>query len=179
MRLPGDSEEQLAQFERDPDWENEEAVSDPDSGLAALASILSIYGIPVDPDQMRHDLGHDDPVNKNDLLRLAKLQKGVRVKYLADQHGRLTNLPLPALAHGPRGWFLIGRLVEDGVLVQFPNQPIRKVDRDGLDALWSGEMILLTIREATGALNQFDIRWFIPQIVRYRQIGRASCRERV
>jgi ATP-binding cassette, subfamily B, bacterial HlyB/CyaB len=170
MRLPGDSEEQLAQFERDPDWENGEPVSDPDSGLAALASILAIYGIPVDPDQMRHDLGHDDPVDKNDLLRLAKLQKGVRVKYLADQHGRLTNLPLPALAHGPRGWFLIGRLVEDGVLVQFPNQPIRKVDREGLDALWSGEMILLTIRETTGALNQFDIRWFIPQIVRYRRL---------
>lgn len=119
---------------------------------------------------MRHDLGHDDPVGKNDLLRLAKLQKGVRVKYLEDQHGRLTNLPLPALAHGPRGWFLIGRLVEDGVLVQFPNQPIRKVDRDGLDALWSGEMILLTIRETTGGLSQFDIRWFIPQIVRYRRL---------
>jgi subfamily B ATP-binding cassette protein HlyB/CyaB len=160
----------LAQFERDPDWENEEPVIDPDSGLSALASILAIYGIPVDPDQMRHDLGHDDPVSKNDILRLAKLQKGVRVKHLADQHGRLTNLPLPALAYGPRGWFLIGRLVEDGVLVQFPNQPIRKVDRDGLDALWSGEMILLTIRETTGGLNQFDIRWFIPQIVRYRRL---------
>lgn len=170
MLLPGDNEEQLAQFERDQDWENEAVAIDPDSGLAALAAILAIYGIPVDPDQMRHDLGHDDPVSKNDILRLAKLQKGVRVKYLEDQHGRLTNLPLPALASGPRGWFLIGRLVEDGVLVQFPNQPIRKVDRDGLDALWSGEMILLTIRETTGGLNQFDIRWFIPQIVRYRRL---------
>ena len=170
MRLPGDSEEQLQQFERDQDWEQEEPAVDPDSGLAALSVIMAIYGIPVEPDQMRHDLGHDDPVDQNDLLRLAKLHKGVRVKYLADQHGRLTNLPLPALASGPRGWFLIGRLVEDGVLVQFPNQPIQKVDREGLDAIWSGEMILMTIREATGGLNQFDIRWFIPQIVRYRRL---------
>jgi len=170
MRLPGDSEEQLQQFERDQHWEQEEPAVDPDSGLAALSAIMAIYGIPVEPDQMRHDLGHDDPVDQNDLLRLAKLHKGVRVKYLADQHGRLTNLPLPALAYGPRGWFLIGRLVEDGVLVQFPNQPIQKVDREGLDAIWSGEMILMTIREATGGLNQFDIRWFIPQIVRYRRL---------
>ena len=170
MYFPGDDKEPLSELEPDPNWQSEDPIQDADSGLVALTAILAIYGIPVDPEQMRHDLGHDNPVDQNDLLRLAKLHKGVRVKYLKDQHGRLTNLPLPAIGKGPQGWFLIGRLVDDGVLIQFPNQPIRKVDRDGLDALWSGELILMTIRETSGGLNQFDIRWFIPQIVRYRRL---------
>jgi len=169
MRLAGEGEEQLQQLESG-DWEAAEAVIDPDTGLNALAALLAIYGIPVDPANMRHDLGHEDPPSKDDLLRLAKLQKGVKVKYLAGQQGKLTSLPLPVMAAGPEGWFLIGRVVEDGVLIQFPDQAIRKVDRAELDELWNGDLILLTVREVSAGIQGFDIRWFIPQIVRYRRL---------
>ncbi len=143
---------------------------DPDTGLAAMATLLAIHGIPVDPAQMRHDLGHHDPVSPDDLLRLCKLQKGVKAKFLPDQRGRLSANPLPALAHGPRGWFVIGKLLEDGVLVQFPGEAVAKVDRDGLDQIWSGGLLLLTVREAVAREGGFDISWFVPQIVRYRHL---------
>ncbi|MET3825512.1 subfamily B ATP-binding cassette protein HlyB/CyaB [Sphingomonas sp. PvP055] len=71
----------------------------------------------------------------------------------------------------PAGWFVIGRLVEDGVLIQRPGNAVEKVDRATLDALWDGELILLTTREARGAGNgRFDLSWFVPQIVRYRRL---------
>ena len=142
----------------------------PDSGLAALAALLAIHGIPADPDQMRHDLGHQDATGPADLMRLARLQKGVRAKHLGNEGGRLTQLPLPAMANGPNGWFLIGRVGEDGVFVQFPGEAIAKLDRAGLDACWSGEVLLITVRETRALGARFDISWFIPQIVRYRAL---------
>jgi subfamily B ATP-binding cassette protein HlyB/CyaB len=166
MPVPGNYDELLLQFVA-PGSEGE---TDPESGLAALAALLAIHGVAADPAQMRHDLGHASPASVNDLLRLAKLQKGVRVKHVADQQGRLTRMPLPALAHGPRGWFLIGRVVDDGVLIQFPDMAVQQVDRAMLDQVWNGELILLTVRESTATARVFDISWFIPQIVRYRRL---------
>lgn len=167
MRLAGEGEELHHRLD-DSEWE---AVNDDtDSGLTSLSTLLAIYGIPADAAQMRHDLGHQDPVTPDDLLRMAKRQPGVKVKYLADQQARLDALPLPALAHGPRGWFLMGKIVDDGVLVQFPDQPVRNLDRDELIEVWSGELILLTVRESNEKSRTFDISWFIPQIVRYRRL---------
>lgn len=147
-----------------------EGDGDADSGLRALAALLALHGIAVDPAQMRHDLGHERPPAPDDLIRLARLLRGVRARYLPDEAGRLTRLPLPAMGEGPDGWFLLGRVVDNGVLVQRPDGPVEKIDRAGLDARWSGGVILLAVREARSADRQFDISWFVPQIVRYRHL---------
>lgn len=143
---------------------------DDDSGLTALAALLGISGIAADTAQMRHDLGHAAPAAAADLIRLARGHKGVRVKHLTGQNGRLTRLPLPALGGGPAGWFIIGRALSDGVLVQRPGRAVEKLDRAGLDEIWSGEIVLLTVREAAIGSVRFDIGWFVPQIVRYRRL---------
>ena len=62
---------------------------DPDSGCKALAMLLAMHGIPAEPSRMRHELGHDAAPDKDELLRLARLHPGVRVKYLADQTVRI------------------------------------------------------------------------------------------
>jgi subfamily B ATP-binding cassette protein HlyB/CyaB len=149
-----------------------------DTGLLSLASVLAIHRIAVDPAQMRHALGHMRPIDARDVLRLAKQQDGVRAKAIRTGFGQLSQTPLPALANGPEGWFVIGRVGGDEALVQFPTRdadaatvPIRKLSREQLEAIWSGEIVLITTRESVVAdTRRFDVSWFIPQIVKYRRL---------
>jgi len=147
-----------------------------DSGVIALASLLAMHRIAVDPAQLRHSLGHFRDVSSQDLLRLAKAQKDVRARALRTGFDRLARMPLPALAHGPKGWFIIGRVEGEEALIQLavpvadqPGLPIRKVSRAELEALWSGELMLITTRESLAlGTRRFDFTWFIPQLVKYR-----------
>lgn len=153
------------------------AVRD-DSGLFAFATVLALHRIAVDPQQLRHGLGHDRAVEADDLKRLAKRQEAVRAKSIRSSFNQLRQTPLPALANGPMGWFVIARVSEDEVLIQPPCrsvdgvQPqIMKIGRDALEAMWSGELLLVTTREGMGGVSRaFDVSWFIPQIVKYRRL---------
>ncbi|MBB4642636.1 subfamily B ATP-binding cassette protein HlyB/CyaB [Rhizorhapis suberifaciens] len=149
-----------------------------DSGLIAYATLLAMHRIAVDPAQLRHSLGHHRSINADDLRRLAKRQDEVRAKATRSSFDQLQNIPLPALANGPKGWFIIGRVVGDEILIQPPRHDIdaapsqvAKVDRAGLEALWSGELMLVTTRESLGGISRaFDVSWFVPQIVKYRRL---------
>ena len=144
---------------------------DPDSGLHAFAALLAIHRVAVEPSQLRHELGHSRPIEVLDLLRLSKRQDGVKAKKIDANWDRLPRLPLPALANGPDGWFIIGRFTDDVALIQKPGKQIERLDRDALAALWDGTMVLITTRESVAAAKRpFDVRWFIPQIVRYRKL---------
>ena len=167
MKLPNDAEALLSEAFAD----DTASAPDPETGVQALALLLAIHHIPVDPAQLRHDLGTSDPLVARDIVRLARRQSGVRARLLQVAPGRLSNQPLPALANGPNGWFVLGRLLDDGVLIQRPGHPVEKIDRAGLDAIWSGETVLVTTRApGVAGLRRFDLSWFIPQIVRYRRL---------
>jgi subfamily B ATP-binding cassette protein HlyB/CyaB len=143
----------------------------PESGLIAYATLLAIHRIAVDPDQLRHELGHHDDVRSEEILRLAKRQDGVRARAVKADWAKLARLPLPAIADGPDGWFLLGRVNGEEALIQRPGEPPSKLSREQLEAIWSGLVLLVTTREGVaGALGKFDVRWFIPQIVRYRRL---------
>lgn len=149
-----------------------------DSGLIAFANLLAIHHIAVDPDQLRHSLGHQRDIDADDLIRLARREAGVKAKAIRTSFDRLVTTPLPALAFGCNGWFLIGRAAGNDVLVQMrsgaskPGSPgIAKLTRNQLEAIWSGELVLVTTREGVGTISRvFDVTWFIPQIVKYRQL---------
>ena len=150
-----------------------------DSGLVALATLLALHRIALDPAQLRHELGHDRPVMAEDLVRLVKRQPDdIRAKLTRTKFERLARTPLPALASGPSGWFIIARITDDEVLIQPPCRScesqapnIIKIDRSTLEAMWSGEVLLVTTREGLGGVTRaFDVSWFIPQIVKYRRL---------
>ena len=160
-----------SRVEIDHDIAKEQEKSHPLAGLIAFATILAIHKIAVDPDQLRHGLGHDRLIDANDLLRLAKHQSGVRARRISADWEKLAKTPLPALANGPQNWFIIGKTSSDHALIQRPGQSVEKFDRAQLEAIWSGELILITTREGVGgAAGKFDFRWFIPQIVKYRRL---------
>lgn len=142
-----------------------------ETALIAFATLLAIHRISVDPEQLRHELGHDRPLQADDILRLAKRQDGVRAKALKTDRAKLGRLPLPVLAEGPFGWFIIGKATDQEVLIQRPGHPIEKLGADALDEFWSGQIVLITTRESlAGPSGRFDVSWFIPQIVRYRKL---------
>ncbi|QQV78077.1 type I secretion system permease/ATPase [Sphingomonas aliaeris] len=173
MKIPEDIEQKLHEAFGGTGSADDAPATPPqdDSGVVALALLLSIHQTSVDAVQLRHELGHSNPLTSADIVRLARRQTGVRAKSVAVAPGRLSGQPLPALASGPDGWFIIGRLVEDGVLVQRPGRPVEKVGRADLDAMWDGSLVLITTRESRGATGKrFDLTWFIPQMVRYRRL---------
>lgn len=142
-----------------------------ETGLVALATLLAIHKVAADPEQLRHELGHERPLGTDDVLRLAKRQDGVRAKAITATFDKLARLPLPAMAEGPEGWFVIGRASEAEVLIQRPGHPVEKRTRDTISEIWSGQIVLITTRESVGGANgRFDFTWFIPQIVRYRRL---------
>lgn len=143
----------------------------PESGLVAYATLLAIHRIAVDPAQLRHELGHHEPPTAQELLRIAKRQPDVRAKLIESNWAKLDRLPLPAMADGVDGWFLLGRVNGGEALIQRPGEAPCKVTREELEGIWSGRLILLTTREgAAGQPGKFDVRWFIPQMVRYRRL---------
>lgn len=149
-----------------------------DSGLIAYATILALHRIAVDPAQLRHGIGHDRSIEADDLKRIAKSQDEVRAKSIRSAWDKLAQTPLPAMANGPSGWFIIARVSDDEALIQPPCrssdgvQPqVMKVSRDALEAMWSGELLLVTTREGIGGVTRaFDVSWFIPQLVKYRRL---------
>lgn len=165
--------------ENEPEFASPEStVMGDDSGLIAYATLLAMHRIAVDPAQLRHSLGHHRDIDADDLKRLAKRQPDVRAKSVRSGFDGLEKLPLPALANGPGGWFIIGRIAEGEALIQpprasleGPQEQIRKVSREALQAMWSGELVLVTTREGVGGITRaFDVSWFIPQIVKYRRL---------
>lgn len=145
-----------------------------DSGLVAYAALLAMHRIAVEPALLRHSLGHHEAIVPEDILRLAKRQEDVRAKALRSTFDKLAKQPLPGLGNGPKGWFIIGRVLGEEALVQLPGAApgqISKLDRSKLEEIWSGELVLITTRESiAAAAGRFDVTWFIPQVIKYRRL---------
>ncbi|MES3150912.1 type I secretion system permease/ATPase [Sphingomonas faeni] len=162
----------------DPDPEVIVGSVTDDTGAIALAALLAMHRIAVDPTQLRHEIGHHRALDANDLIRLAKQQEGVKARVTRTSWDKLDRTPLPALANGPSGWFLLGRVAGDEALVQLAvpepgmaGLPVRKLTREQMEAVWSGEIVMVTTREGVASGNKrFDVSWFIPQIVKYRRL---------
>jgi ATP-binding cassette, subfamily B, bacterial HlyB/CyaB len=150
----------------------------PDSAVIALAALLGMHRIAADAAQMRHSLGHPGPLDTTEVVRMARNSEGVRARAVRTSFDRLEKTPLPALALGPRGWFIIGRVQGQEALIQLPHSDVqggplavRKLTRDQLETMWDGDLVLITTREGVAGLgHKFDVTWFIPQIVRYRRL---------
>src|SRR3546814_11641780 len=99
-----------------------------------------MHRIVADPAELRHSLGHSDPVAASDLVRLAKRIEGVRARAATGDFERLRRLPMPVLANGADGWFVIGRVGEDAVAFQRPGAGLESWDRAELEARWPGEL---------------------------------------
>ena len=95
-------------------------LSDAETGPIALAQMLAIHRIAVDPAQLRHALGHTANRCRMICGGWRAREGGVKAKAIRTGFDKLERTPLPALANGPKGWFLIGRVSGEEALVQIP-----------------------------------------------------------
>ena len=134
------------------------------------------HGLPVDPDQLRHEFGEGGFFGVADIL-LASKKLGVRAKSVSVSMSRLATTPLPAIAKartddGAVRFFILARIEDGRVLIQDPlvGRP-ETLDLDELERRWSGELILIASKASVaGELAKFDFTWFIPAIVKYRRL---------
>lgn len=153
-----------------PSEVNDNSIEQGD-GLTCLSALLAFHRIASDPQQFRHELGHPESVSATDIIRLSNRLDGVKARRVTADLKTLAQLPLPALAHGERGWFILGRVNQERILVQNGLGKIETITRDELGLRWSGELILLTTRECISSIgSRFDVSWFVPQIIKYRRL---------
>jgi subfamily B ATP-binding cassette protein HlyB/CyaB len=147
-----------------------------DSGLLAFVQLLALYQLSADPAQILHDRGDSErPFDAEDMLRAAK-RLGHKARRRSATTDDLPDLPLPCITRGvDNSYFLIASAERqpDGMraLVQTYDRAEPQVwDATQLSANWSGELVLLTTRERlAGPQRRFDLTWFLPFIVKYRQ----------
>lgn len=150
-----------------------EELLDIDTGLMCLTLMMGFLQVPADPNQLKHDLGKENPSEPKDLVRLAK-RAGLRAKIANLSLDRLEYSPLPAIGYGVDGeFFIIGKVHEGRVLIQRPGGAPDSVLLDDLADIWTGQCVLITRRDkAFGADEKFDVTWFIPALVKYRHLLR-------
>lgn len=149
-------------------------VNQDQSGYLSLALLLKFLRVAAEPAQLKHQLGKESAsVEPRDLVRLAK---GLKCKARYHKESSSTNLsrhPLPAIGRWrDGGYFIIGKVADDVVLVQDPSEgkPETYSFSDFAER-WSGDIVLVTTRaQLAGEDRKFDISWFIPALVKYRSL---------
>lgn len=144
-----------------------------DSGLACLMLLARLHELPANPEGLRHQFGRPGkPFEVLDILRAAK-EIGLKAREIDSDWERLRETKLPCILQNKDGRFVIlAKYAEDKALIHDPKEGSPKVmTKDAVLENWSGKLILATRRaRLTDTLRHFDIRWFIPAMLKYRHL---------
>ena len=145
----------------------------PDTGLDCLVIMMRLLGVPVDPEQIRHNqAARSQPLDALDMLRAAKAA-GLKARMVSTTWERLAATPLPAVAKRRDGrFFIIAKVDEERALIQDPlEQRPLTLPRAVVEPAWSGELLLLTRRAGLDlATVRFGVGWFLPALMKYRRL---------
>ena len=151
--------------------ENADNITATDPGLSVLVALLRFHGIGADAEQLRHRFGTHQ-IGAQDMLRCAK-ELGLKARAYRTSWERLATTPLPGIAELRDGSFLLlGKVGGDEAIVQSPTEARpRLMKRADLEAVWDGQIILMTRRAGLLDLSRrFDISWFLGAIHKYRHV---------
>ncbi|MGA2289702.1 ABC transporter transmembrane domain-containing protein, partial [Bradyrhizobium sp.] len=143
-----------------------------DTGLGCLGLVLALSGEAFDLDRARREyLADGRPADGDDLVRIARAQ-GLKARVSRSSVKRVQALSLPVIARGRDGaFFVIGRLIEAGVLVGHAGGPPVGWTLEQLEREWTGEVVLVAKRDQLpGEAARFGLRWFIPAIKRFSKV---------
>ncbi|MDF2180640.1 cysteine peptidase family C39 domain-containing protein [Neptuniibacter sp. CAU 1671] len=148
-----------------------------DTGLHALITVLRFHKLPTELQQLQNQFGVPSlPFGVTEILRAAK-KLGLKARQTTLTFKRLNNSSLPASGIDKQGeFFIIARVSHSAagahkVLIVRQGEQPSSVSADDFAEMWKGDVILITPREGlVGQLKDFDIRWFIPLLVKYRKL---------
>ena len=144
-----------------------------DTGLLSLVLAARFFGLPADPEQLRHRFAPPGNLfGSREILRAAR-HLGLKAREVASDFERLGRTALPAIArHNDGHYFVVAKLDGDKVLIQDPleSRPLA-LPRAIFEQAWSGNLILVTRRAVLLDENaKFGFKWFVPAIVKYRKL---------
>jgi ATP-binding cassette, subfamily B, bacterial HlyB/CyaB len=145
------------------------------SGIICLCVIAGRHQSSADPVQLTRALGLNlsSPITDIQILLAAK-ELGLKAKRAHTTWDALPRRSLPVIAELKTGEFvvLLRSDRDGGVLVGDPRKPRPEaMDRERLEAVWSGGVILIKSRLRLDNPNRpFDLLWFVPAIWKYRKI---------
>jgi subfamily B ATP-binding cassette protein HlyB/CyaB len=140
-----------------------------DGGLTVLVQLLRAHGIGADAGQIRHQAG-GTAIGVDEMLRIAKRFE-LKARCVSSNWKRLLSSPVPAIAALSDGDFLlVGKAVDDKVMVQSPTEPKPKMlTRAEFEAVWDRRLIFFARRASLQDLaRRFDVTWFVGAIYKYR-----------
>lgn len=148
-----------------------------DPGLYCFMTIAQFHGIPADPDQIIHTLAISPKVGMTemDMLRIARLMK-LKSKAADVKYKQLKKLPMPVVVGMKEERFAVLAQIandEDGgskVLVLMPDGTPPQIMSEGdFCRKWTGRVLLFTQRFWKEADRKFNLKWFIPTIIKYKK----------
>ena len=170
-----------------------------DTGLKALVLVAQFHQLPVDAKQLqRNFITPGEKMTASEILRACKTF-GLKTRSIQTSVDQISSAGLPAIAQGHDGTFFVIAKVEElankaqGVE---SNDSIKKskktierrflifdtqqkkpsvLTEETLNQSFNGELILVTYRKSLveQAQEKFDIRWFIPSIIKYKKLFRS------
>ena len=156
-----------------------------DTACQCLVALARLQQVPAEYSQLRHQFGvGEEPFSDNDLLRAGKAL-GFKTRKIVSTASELDSGILPAIAKDVDGqYFIIAKVSSrqsgdktkpthkrKALILDAHKKIPLQLKLNELESRWSGELILLTKRGGIGdAIREFDIRWFIPALVKYRKM---------
>jgi subfamily B ATP-binding cassette protein HlyB/CyaB len=142
-----------------------------DAGLYCFVNIARFHNIPADPEQITHALAlGTEGMTEGDILRAAKGFK-LKAKVSDVKFDTLTKLPLPAIVGMKKEKFAILAKVDEGkLLLLMPDgTPPKMMSQAEFSCKWTGRVMLFTQRLWEDTERKFDIKWFIPTIIKCKK----------
>lgn len=142
-----------------------------DAGLYSFINIARFHNIPADPEQITHALAiGKDGMGELDILRAAKEFK-LKAKASDVEYSTLLKLPLPAIVGFKKEKYaILAKIEKDKLLVLLPDgQPPVVLSKSDFKKKWTGRIILFTQRFWKDSNRKFNIKWFIPTIIKYKK----------
>lgn len=146
-----------------------------DTAIVSFCAISAYYHIASDPEQLKRELSlQGKSIIEDDILRAAQLI-GLKARVIEiSNYERLTRVPVPAIAKRKDGIFVIfGGKQASGKhrFVDPVSRQALELDESELSNYFEPILILITRKiGGTGADPQtFNLRWFLPSILRYRK----------
>jgi len=144
-----------------------------DTGLVCVHIIARFFGLPADMAQLKLQFSQTNQLFKKQEILLSLKHLGLKAREINSNYAKLENTTLPAIVQNKEGkYFILAKYSKDEVLVQVPQEsrPL-KLPRQVFEESWNGKLILVTKRVSlTDQLREFDIKWFIPAIIKYRKL---------
>ncbi len=141
-----------------------------DTALESFITIASFHGVSVNIEQIRHAFAIADKMSEVDIIKVSK-EIGLKSKIAKVKLDRLKDMILPAIVKlSDDSYIILAKADEEKFLVLFSGETTPKLlNKEEFEKIYSGSIILFTKRHFNKSDVAFGLKWFIPDIIKYKK----------